>query len=150
MSDQHPDQQIADEMAAGFRALADLFQNNPKLAGHARYAGFDKIMVSVHDAEPVAVLADFVRAAKSQRLEIGKSGDEKWFNVDLKLGRVGLHVFAAREEVCERVVVGTREITEEVPDPELLAAVPTVTVTRTEEDVKWECKPLLAAESVNA
>jgi hypothetical protein len=41
-------------------------------------------------------------------------------------------------------VVGTREVTEEVPDPEALAAVPKVTVTRTVEDVRWECRPLLA------
>lgn len=58
----------------------------------------------------------------------------------------GLAVFAQteRDEVCEKVVTGTREETVEVPDPEALAAVPKVTVTRTVEDVEWVCSPLLA------
>jgi heme-binding NEAT domain protein len=48
-----------------------------------------------------------------------------------------------REEICERIVTGTREVTVEVPDPEQLAAVPTVSVTKTVEDVEWICRPLL-------
>lgn len=58
----------------------------------------------------------------------------------------GLAVFAQteRDEVCEKVVTGVREETVEVPDPEALAAVPKVTVTRTVEDFGWICSPLLA------
>jgi hypothetical protein len=41
-------------------------------------------------------------------------------------------------------VTGTREVTEQVPDPEALAAVPTTTVTRTEDVTEWVCRPLLA------
>lgn len=53
-------------------------------------------------------------------------------------------VYAPRNVVCTRRVVGTREVTEEVPDPDALAAVPTVTVTKTVEDVVWDCAPLLS------
>jgi hypothetical protein len=40
-------------------------------------------------------------------------------------------------------VTGTYEVTEEVPDPD--ADVPMVTVTRTVENVEWDCHPVLAA-----
>jgi hypothetical protein len=54
-------------------------------------------------------------------------------------------VLCDRNEVCEKVVTGTREVTKEVPDPEALAAVPKVTVTETVEDVEWRCHPILDA-----
>lgn len=57
---------------------------------------------------------------------------------------INVHASAHREEVCERVVVGSHEVTEEVPDPEALAAVPKVKRTKTVEQVKWVCSPLLA------
>jgi antitoxin component HigA of HigAB toxin-antitoxin module len=53
---------------------------------------------------------------------------------------------ASRDQVCERVVIGTREIEVEEKDPEALAAVPVVKVTKTVEDVEWRCAPILAAE----
>jgi hypothetical protein len=52
-------------------------------------------------------------------------------------------VYAERNEVCERVVVSSEEVTREVPDPEALAAVPKVTVTEVIEQVEWICTPLL-------
>jgi hypothetical protein len=62
-----------------------------------------------------------------------------------------------RDEVCERVVVSTQEIEEEVPDPELaeaaLANVPTVKTKRTIEEVEWKCVDSLhelAARGVSA
>lgn len=53
---------------------------------------------------------------------------------------------AARNEVCEKVTVATREVTEEVPDPDLVAKVPTVTRTRTVEDIEWRCHPIMGGE----
>lgn len=60
----------------------------------------------------------------------------------------GLAVFAQaeRDEVCERIVVGTKEVTEEIPDPEVLKSVPKVTVTKTVEEVEWRCGSLLSPE----
>lgn len=66
-----------------------------------------------------------------------------YFALDKKVGSITISLSAFRDAVCERVVTGTREVTEEVPDPEKLAEVPVVTVTRTVEDVVWECGPLL-------
>ncbi|MCU1677680.1 MAG: hypothetical protein JWM93_2438 [Frankiales bacterium] len=56
---------------------------------------------------------------------------------------LNVQMIVDRDAVCERVVTGTREVTEDVPDPAALAAVPTTTVTRTVEDVEWVCRPLL-------
>ena len=53
-------------------------------------------------------------------------------------GGVKLQHQAARDEVCERRVVGVETV--EVPDPDA----PLVTIER--EIVEWDCKPLLATE----
>lgn len=50
-----------------------------------------------------------------------------------------------REDVCEQVVVLETEREDEVPDPELLAAVPLVTVTVTDKITEWQCNERLAA-----
>ena len=52
-------------------------------------------------------------------------------------GGIALQHQAARDEVCERRVVGTETV--EVPDPDA----PLVTIER--EIVEWDCKPLLGA-----
>jgi hypothetical protein len=102
------------------------------------------------DKDAFALLA---RAAKAHGAKIEKQfpdDPERHFSMVAKFGPVAIRLHTERATVCERVVVETREITEEVPDPEALAAVPTVTVTRTEEVVEWQCKPLLAAEAVSS
>jgi hypothetical protein len=61
---------------------------------------------------------------------------------------IALVAQASRDQVCERVVIDSRQVTEEVPDPEALAAatasVPLVKRTTTVEEVEWICSPLLA------
>ena len=52
-----------------------------------------------------------------------------------------------REEVCERKVTVVTEEVEEV-DPEALAALPKVMVTREVEQVEWICPPSLLADEV--
>lgn len=71
-------------------------------------------------------------------------GVEGTFIVSRSFAGLAVYAQADREEVCERVVLGTRDVTEEVPDPEALKAVPKVIVTKTVEDVEWRCMPLLA------
>lgn len=71
------------------------------------------------------------------------------FTIYRRFAGIVLAATADRDEVCERVVVATREVTEEVPDPEALAAVPLVSVTKTVEDVEWVCRPLLAGTPDN-
>lgn len=61
-------------------------------------------------------------------------------------GRFGPHrvgTYASRAMVCEARVV-EREVTAEVPDPELVAKLPMVTVTSVCKDVIYDCPPILA------
>jgi hypothetical protein len=55
-----------------------------------------------------------------------------------------------RTSACTRVVTGTKTITETVPDPDALAAVPLVEVTREVEECRWDCTPILATEQAAA
>jgi hypothetical protein len=90
-------------------------------------------------------MAEFIRAGlaagrRSRRTSTATTGP-----TSTALRPIDIEVYGKRAEVCERVVVGTEEVEEEVPDPEALAAVPRVKVTKTVEQVKWVCSPLLAA-----
>lgn len=140
-----PEQQ--EKFAADLRRLADIVADNAMVAEkvHQQLA-WNKLLLPVGaDEDPVATMAEFIRVALDSQLVVRKSYDDKYGQVDLIFpGGLDLHVYAPREQVCVRRVVGTREVTEEVPDPDAVAALPTVTVTKTVEDVEWDCSPLLA------
>jgi hypothetical protein len=147
----HADAQLATEFASGLRLLATLIEENPELADNFRNGLRDSgINVHLRSSDPAAEMANIARIARRYGATTNKSITEKMHNVMCDFGTVRFDILAWREEVCERVVVDTREVVEEVPDPELLAAVPTVTVTRTEDVVEWQCRPLLAAEAVQS
>lgn len=89
-------------------------------------------------------LAAAARAMKD-RAPVGsvrKNFGSAFASVERDFGSLTLAVNAYREEVCEQVVVGTETV--EVPDPEALAAVPTVTEER--EITEWVCAPLLSVD----
>jgi hypothetical protein len=144
-----PEQAEADRQAAGLRRLADMIQANPELAIQFRYPIHNMNVPISRNTDEKAALAATVRAASRAGAVIVKdtfgTGDVL-VGARVTLGEVQFSVWGRREQVCERVVTGTREVTEEVPDAEALAAVPTVTVTKTVEDVEWVCRPLLADE----
>lgn len=126
----------------GLRALAAMIEAHPEAAEAAKvHWWLEKVNVPVGSKEVVAAMA---RAGLKAGAKVTKWQDSKHAGVDVKFGPVGLRVYLAREEICERVVVGTREVTEEVPDPDALAAIPKVTVTTTVEDVEWRCGSILA------
>ena len=70
--------------------------------------------------------------------------------LDFEQSRDGIHlrIAVARDAVCERVVIGTHEVTvPAAPARPAMEAEPEKTITI--EDVKWICSPLLAdAEQV--
>lgn len=136
---------LATQQAAGLRKLADMIEDNPEVA---KFADLDRLYAfHVTNAADQATIA---RAALKHGAKVDKHISEQLHNVLLSWGAVSAYVLASRGDVCERVVVATREVTEEVPDPEALAAVPTVTVTRTEPVTEWRCKPILAADTETA
>lgn len=138
------DQTTADERTAyiaGLHALADALETNPGLALPLYGGEYTPLAVYlVGEKNQREQLAAWAKAIPGRKSKVDRDN-----RLDLKGAFHGLHisVTVARDEVCEKVVLGTHEVTEEIPDPELLAAVPIVSVTRTVEDVQWICHPLL-------
>ena len=133
------------EYTKGLRALADLLDANPDLdlpweGSHPQYGTLSVITLADEGAAQIAAWAKALPGTKKKEVR-----DTHFY---LKGSLHGLHmrVIANRDQVCRRVVTGTREVTEEVPDPEALASVPTVTVTKTVEDVEWVCEPILGEQ----
>lgn len=138
---------------AGLRALADLLDANPHVPlPHAgsKISPLSIMHLSGYDEESRATeraaFAETVRAFPGQREKRAWAADSgtAYFDVDAQLEGLHVRVTAFRDTVCDRVVTGTREVTREIADPTALAAVPTVTVTETVDDVEWVCQPLLA------
>ncbi len=133
------------EYTAGLRMLADLLDANPNLRlpgdGNSDYQPITVFVTNGEDQR--ANLAAWVRAlpGKKTKKEEGTGGAYLGLRALLR----GLHfrVLADRDEVCERIVIGTREVTEDRPDPALLAEIPLITTTRTEEIVEWRCSSIL-------
>ncbi len=133
------------DVSANLRRLADFLDANPDIAAKTISRTTTVQLLAYYSGESArADLAAFARAGKAGGAEVEKSYDESWGNVTVRFGPVEIQGYASRERVCVRRVVGTREVTKTVPDPEALAAVPKVTVTETVEDVEWDCLPLLA------
>ena len=116
----------------GLRQLADFVEANPELplphAGAAIY---------LWGENPKADLANAVRIMGN----VEKKADDFFIGADRKFGPITLSVKAARETVCERVVVGTRTRTHDVPPAGVVMEKREVT----EEIVKWICPPSILA-----
>lgn len=76
-----------------------------------------------------------------------KSSDETFFRLTKSFGSVKLAGVFSRQSVCERVVVGTKEIESEEADPVAVAALPKVKVKKQVDIVRWECPKLLPDEA---
>ncbi|MGW4525131.1 hypothetical protein [Amycolatopsis sp. NPDC004378] len=128
--------------AEGLFALAAFVEQNPELAEHFRHT-IEDINIPVSSADdPVSLIAAFTRAGLAAGATVTKEYSENHGGVTISWGAVGIHVYAARDQVCERIVTGTETVTRRVPDP----AAPLVEVTEEVETVEWRCRPLLAAE----
>lgn len=132
---------------AGLRRIADALEADPDL--RLPYDGaVSEFPVFTYTREQLVAWARVLDGKRDKEVT-----EDKGFGFELHGSVAGFRVlvYAPRDQVCMRRVVGTREVTEEVPDPDALAAVPTVTVTKTVEDVEWDCGPILASrEQVTA
>ncbi len=101
--------------------------------------------VQIYDDETYAAddAAVKVALAKIARLMDGPAiknyDDDEFFRMRGSIGGLQIRAWAMRDQVCRKVVKGTKEVTAEV-------ATQFETVTKTVEDVEWVCEPLLAAE----
>lgn len=152
-----PKRGLADEIADNLTALALFVRTNPHLADHFDYTPLhtrfgSAINIPIGKAvDQRAAIAAFATAAARAGLPVAKQAmgtGDALYGIKITFAEtLRIAVYGDRDEVCERVVTGTREVTEEVPDPEALAAVPKVVVTKTVEDVKWICRPLLGDDA---
>lgn len=87
---------------------------------------------------------------KATARKIARAVGGKWdknaytdtFYLEQKRGALTLRIVAAREAVCERVVVGTETVTIPATEAQVIDAQPSRTEER--EVVEWRCEPLLA------
>lgn len=134
-----------DERAAyirGLRNLAGLLAANPSLALPYPGHGSDLTVILVADPDQREQLAAWVRHMDSGVKT--KQVTDTAYRVRGTVGGLPVVVIADRDEVCQRVLVGTREVVRQVPHPDA----PMVTVIEVVEDVEWVCSPLLADQNV--
>jgi hypothetical protein len=130
----------------GLRALADTLEEHPEV-GLPSYGQATRILFYFEGTpDGVAAMAAARRAFPCAWQKHFSGGGEHpdWFDLRGRLHGVGIELYTHRNAVCERVVTGTHEVTETVKDPEKLAEVPMIEVTRTVEDARWECRSILA------
>lgn len=132
----------------GFLAavLAQLFRRNAVWPAHS-------VDHTERAGQERAVMAEAIRRFKT--IASGpvekeyRDGGAGYFDATVPLTGLRIVLTDLREQVCTRVVTGLEIVTEEVPDPEYVAAAPKVTVTREVESVEWQCGSLMAtAEAV--
>jgi hypothetical protein len=134
------------QLATGLRNLATFIEQNPDLADGFQHS-LQTFALNVHlgdTADKPGRLAEYARAAARHRIPVTKKVTDQWHNLILDFDGIRAKVLAYRNEVCERVVTGVETVTKTVPDPEALAAVPTIEVTEQVEQIEWRCRPLLA------
>lgn len=143
-STQPTPEEYADRLAGDIERYAAFIRANPDIA--AAWIG-DRFLIPLSNKEnPAAVMADILRRGRRAGATVTKNVNDTYAGALLSFGSITVDVYAQRDLVCERVVVGTHEEQVEEQDPEALAAVPVVKVKKTVEDVEWRCTPLLAAE----
>lgn len=116
----------------GLRQLADFVEAHPEMplpmSGATLY---------LWGADAKTELAALVRILGN----VEKEASESFFGVTRRFGPHALSVKASRENVCQRVVVGTKTETYQVP-PE---GIEMVERTRSVELVEWICPPSILA-----
>lgn len=147
------------DVAADLRALADLAENDAFVAAIAAKLFGETVWpahVAAHEHrdDRAAIMAETIRrfkpiAAGPIQKRYADGGDG-YLNVTVPMRTLSIELTDLRDEVCEKVVTGVETFTEEVPDPEYIAAAPKVVVTREVESVEWQCGSLMARASEKA
>lgn len=141
-------------VAADLRALADLAENDGFVAAMlGRLISGNSLWPNHatdhrHEGQGAEVMAEAIRRFKPIATgPIQKCYNDLgdgYLNATVPLRALSIKLTDLRAAVCERVVTGVVVETEEMPDPDYIAAAPTKTVTREVEQVEWRCEPILA------
>jgi hypothetical protein len=133
---QHEGDPAPVEIAVGLRALADFIEAHPDLT-YPTYLRRPSVWCPTSADE----VAELIRAAKADGVQIEKQHSDTQRNVRFRFGAVKAEALVNKDEVCERVVVGQK--VELVPDPTYIP--PDVPLVEQVVDVtEWRCLPLLA------
>lgn len=132
-------------LADTLREAADLIAAHPELPtpcvwGYGRGAVTVQWQLMNRDDAKDDQRAAAVAIRQAVGGEWSKEGYGQSFKLTRNLGTLSLEILADREQVCERIVVGTKTVT--VPAVE---AQPAREVEV--EDVEWRCEQLLAGAS---
>jgi hypothetical protein len=125
-----------DALVEGLRELADFIEAKGLELPHIDARAVSWVYgysPKTYQDDPERAKRDMRKAAKTLgKAEKNHTGN--WFELKRRFGPVLLEINTNRQNICERKVVGTREIEEKV--------IP----ARTEEIVEWECYDLLSVE----
>ena len=130
-------QQITNsELAAQLRALADIYEAHPDVAQPYSVQYGNPELYFCRDKDQFA--------ATVKAFGPGEKRDEKTNSMSGTISFVpsafrAIEIVAYKAQVCERVVVGTREIPEQRIPEKVIPA-------RTEEIVEYRCRPFLQTE----
>ncbi len=124
------------EWIDGLRSLADFAERHPDVA-----SAYSTLSVNVFAAD-AAEMADIARRFGGP---FEKVSEGSFYNLRKFFGPHKVDVCASHDNVCERVQVGTES--REVPDPDALAAVPTILVD--EPVYQWVCPDSILAAAAS-
>lgn len=129
------------EYVAGLRALADVLEREPGLPLPVKDTfSWNVWPVGFADVKAeVARIRRLLPAARFKKNEPDSEYNRQYFHLSAPLHGVTLEICTYRDQVCERVVTGTREVTKTVP-------VQMEDIIVTEDIVEWRCHPLLAED----
>lgn len=140
------------EYVKGLRELADVLESSPEVPlpfdGNCTAMTFS-FLGGEDPRSEMAAVARAMPCRLDKHVTEHDSGTS-YFHLRGSLHGLRVELVSFRDAVCERVVTGTREVTEWVKDPQLLKKVPEVEVTKVVEDIEWVCSPLLAQSSAGA
>lgn len=135
------------EYTKGLRQLADILDSHPDLPLPWSGTTNSSLAIFTQTREQVATFARLIPGKLTKKV----NNDDAYYGFELRGAICGLNVliYAPRAEVCERVVLGTREVTvPATPRRPAVKALPATTTTI--EDVQWLCGSLLAPEPVTS
>ncbi|HSW65387.1 MAG TPA: hypothetical protein VLH56_19070 [Dissulfurispiraceae bacterium] len=125
----------ASEYAAGLRAIAEFYEANPDLPT-------PQAEITVYNINGKEQMAHFARALVRAHKEVDKKADPTFFVISASFSGVVLRACDWRNNVCERVAVGTK-IVEEQLIPARPAEPERLIPAHEEEITEWRCPSLL-------
>lgn len=131
------------EYIAGLRALAEALEADEALP--LPYDGtLGPIAVFTYAKPTLAAMTRLLDGKREK--EVDESSSSHGFRVKGSIRGLRVIIYADRDQVCTRRVVGTETVTEQIPDPEYVDKAPLVEVTTERQIVEWDCGSLLADE----